>query len=105
MENSRINKWTDVTVSELKLFLGLVLHMGTIKMPRLSYYWKSDPLFLSAFPQYTIQDRFLLILRYLHFNSNENEHDDRLFKIRPIVDYFNNRIAEVYYPCKELSLE
>lgn len=104
LEHSRLNKWTGITVSELKIFLGLILHMGTIKMPRLSDYWKTDPLFLSVFPQYMSRDRFFLILRHLHFNNN-NDGNDKLFKIRPVIDYLNNRMSEIYYPSKELSLD
>lgn len=43
--NSRITLWKNVTVTELRIFLGLLLHMGTIKLNRINDYWKKDPLF------------------------------------------------------------
>ncbi|KAF2900453.1 hypothetical protein ILUMI_05733, partial [Ignelater luminosus] len=55
------------------------------------------------------RDRFMLIMRCLHFAQNPGENDqrpsDRLFKIRPLVDYFNNKMLETYYPDKNLSLD
>ncbi|CAK1592605.1 unnamed protein product [Parnassius mnemosyne] len=50
------------------------------------------------------RNRFMLILRCLHFSSEANE-EDRLAKIRPIVDHFNNRMNDIYYPGKQLSLD
>lgn len=108
-ENSRINQWKDLTTSELKLFLGILLHTGTIIMPRIQDYWKTDNLFLSCFPQYMSRDRFLLILRFLHFcknpKANEPQPEDRLYKIRSVVDYFNNKMLVTYYPGQELSID
>lgn len=75
-------------------------------MHRLQDYWKTDPLFRSAFPDYMSRDRFLLILRCLHFTDNEARvTDDRLFKIRFVIDHFNKKMADIYYPGKELSLD
>ncbi|XP_026487924.2 piggyBac transposable element-derived protein 4 [Vanessa tameamea] len=46
----------------------------------------------------------MLILRCLHFSS-EISTEDRLAKIRPIVDHFNKKMNEIYYPGKQLSLD
>lgn len=53
------------------------------------------------------RDRFLLILRCLHFSSDDQNRKppSRLEKVNFIVDYFNNKMAQLYYPCKELSLD
>jgi len=52
-------------------------------------------------------DRYLLIMRNLHFSDNsvDSNESDRLFKIRHLIDYFNNKMNNVYYPGKELSLD
>ena len=36
VEQSRITRWKPITVSELKIFLGLLLHMGTWKTNRIN---------------------------------------------------------------------
>lgn len=48
---SRITGWQPIIVSELRIFLGLLFHMGTISLNRLQDYWKTDSLF--AIPQFT----------------------------------------------------
>lgn len=51
----------------------------------------------------------MIILRCLHFNKNPSSNEpmptDRLFKIRPLINYFNSKMNEVYYPDKNLSLD
>ncbi|KAJ8932643.1 hypothetical protein NQ318_002940 [Aromia moschata] len=44
-EKSRITEWKDVTLKELKVFLGIWFHMGNIRINRLQDYWKKDELF------------------------------------------------------------
>lgn len=108
-ENSRITRWKPLTAAELQTFIGLVLHMGTWKTNRLQDYWKTDPLFnLKCFHDNMSRDRFLLILRCLHFSENltgEAASRDRIYKIRPLIDYFNNKMHEIYQPGKNLSLD
>ncbi|CAB3251335.1 unnamed protein product [Arctia plantaginis] len=104
-QHSRIMSWKDMTRTELLTFLGLVLHTGTIRLNRLGDYWKKHWLFnIPCFEEYMSRNRFMLILRCLHVSSEANE-EDRLSKIRPIVDHFNNRMNDIYYPGKQLSLD
>jgi hypothetical protein len=42
LEHSRLNGWKDVTI--VKVFLGILFHMGTIQMSYLLDYWRTDPL-------------------------------------------------------------
>lgn len=106
---SRITEWKELTVKEFLVFLGLTLHTGTIKLPEIQDYWKKDRLLTTCFSNYMSRDRYLLIMRCLHFSKTWKEGDeipeDRLFKIKPVVDYFNNVMRKVYSPKKQLSLD
>ena len=56
------------------------------------------------------KDRFLLLVKFLHFadNTNYDANDpnrDRLFKIREVCQMINDRCGAVYYPCEDLSVE
>lgn len=103
---SRINRFKQLTVDELKISIGLLLHTGTFRTNRLQDYWKTHRLFnLPAFREYMSRDRFLIILRCLHFAKNIETPSDRLHKVRPIIDHFNNIMSNIYYPGKELSLD
>ncbi|XP_062526946.1 uncharacterized protein LOC101741752 isoform X5 [Bombyx mori] len=104
-QTSRIKSWKDVTRDELLTFIGLLLHTGTIRLNRISDYWKRHHLFNApCFGQFMSRNRFLLILRCLHFSSESSE-EDRLIKIRPFMDHFNNKMNTIYSPGKELSLD
>lgn len=88
-EKSRLANWKPVTLQDLQVFFGVFLHMGTWKTNRIADYWKTDPLFsLPCFAKYTSRDRFLIILRCLHFTRNpepneEESKDSLYYKVRP----------------------
>lgn len=77
--SSRISRWYDVTPEEIRIFFGVLLHMGTIKTNRLNDYWKTNRYFNMPFFSSAIsRDRFLLIMRlviiimYLFVNKLQN---------------------------------
>jgi len=92
-------------------FIALLIHTGTIKVNRLNDYWKKHRLFdMSCFSNYISRDRFLILLRCFHFSPNMINRDgkqrvDRLYKIRPLINYFNNKMNSIYYPKEELSFD
>lgn len=104
---SRIASWKDLTPRELRTFIGLYLHMGNIKLSRIADYWKTDELYnMPCFAASMSRNRFFLILRHLHFSSNDvNSTPDRLYKIKPLLHYFNEKMRKVYAPGKELCLD
>lgn len=57
------------------------------------------------------RDRYLTILRYLHFVNNDNAPDpddvnrDKLWKIRPFLASLLPRFTAVYAPSQNLSLD
>lgn len=45
------------------------------------------------------EQRFLLILCCLHFAKNiENNQEYHLYKTRPVINYFNKNMSDIYYP-------
>lgn len=105
-EQSRIAAWKDLSKDEFKIFLGLLFHMGTIKINRINDYWKTNFLFsVPVFSTFMSRNRFLLILRAMHFTTYETEEQNKLAKIRPLLNLFNTTMEEVYYPSRELALD
>lgn len=51
--------------------------------------------------------RKLIIMRNLHFSDNTAEPNkpDRIFKIKPLINYFNDKRNHIYFPYRELSLD
>ena len=102
----------NLTVAELKAWIGLTLAMGLVKIPNLKSYWSSSsviktPLFLNTISR----DRYLQILRFLHFVDNNNAPDpadanrDKLWKIRPFFNALLPRFTAVYAPSQNLSVD
>ncbi|KAL4125798.1 hypothetical protein QTP88_010038 [Uroleucon formosanum] len=110
-DKSRVTKWKILTVAEFKVFLGLLYHMGTIRTNRLQDYWKRGYLFdLSCFNSRMSRDRWMLILRCLHFAKNpaqggEPQPRDRLYKINPLLDIFHENIDRIQYPTRVLAID
>ncbi|GBP39408.1 PiggyBac transposable element-derived protein 2 [Eumeta japonica] len=64
--------WTDVTSSEIRAYLGVLIMMGLNPLPDVELYWSSDPFYnnsemTKAFPIV----RFKKISENLHLNDNE----------------------------------
>ncbi|XP_025190988.1 piggyBac transposable element-derived protein 4-like [Melanaphis sacchari] len=109
-ESARINNWVDTNRKEMEIFIGLLFHMGTIRLSRLEDYWKTSRLFnIPCFREYMSRNRFMLILRALHFTRNPKEGEpiphNRLYKIQSVLNYFNSKMEEVYEPPKNLSID
>ena len=107
-DNSYLSQWHAVTNPEMKTFLGLLLVMGIIHKPKLHLYWSTDIYYSTPiFAQITSRDRFLLLLKCLHFNNNESRdvNADPLYKVRSLLDLLCERFRKVYYPGMELSVD
>ena len=77
-----------LTVHELTVFTGLLLHMGTICMNRLQDYWKKHKLcHFQCFGECMSMNWFINILCCLHFDNESSAN--RLQKICPLIDRFN----------------
>lgn len=100
----RITKFKDLTVAELKVFIALVIHMGVIQLPRIQDYWKNNKLFRSCFSTFMSRDRFLNILRCLNFELRPDPNN-RSGKVQYLIDYFNNKMSQLYYPQKKLCID
>ncbi|GFU62994.1 piggyBac transposable element-derived protein 4 [Trichonephila clavipes] len=77
-EGSRWKKWTETNVEELRLFFAVLLLQGVIKKPEQEHYWPkrltlSTPIFANVIGR----NRFLLLMKFLHFTNNEEFDKDR----------------------------
>ena len=107
-----LDKWQDVTLFEIKAFLGVCVVMGVNPLPCTADYWSSDP-FLGneGIQKVMTKNRFENISRFFHFNDSSVEPRrgddgfDRLYKVRPILTHFNVKIQELYKPGKHISVD
>lgn len=71
--------------------------MGIVQLPEIRMYWSTDELYGSSIIKKTMtRDRFLLLLKFMHFSNNEDPEasSDRLHKIQHFLDLFNNNCRE-----------
>ena len=80
MGPEKYDKWTNITVDELKAFLGFSILMGINHLPSLNDYWSRDPHLRYA----PVADRFREVSRYLHDTlvPRGEEGHDHLGKVR-----------------------
>jgi hypothetical protein len=61
------SKWSDVSVPEMKAFLGLIINMGLISLPDIKYYWSSErKTQIKFFGNVMSRNRFLQIFWMMH---------------------------------------
>jgi len=83
----------DVNEAEMLVFLARTIQMGHCIRDKLTDYWSRAYNFHTTFYGNGMKrDRFLHILRFLHFTDNRNEPDmrdensNRLWKVRNVFD-------------------
>ena len=98
-----------MSIPELKTWLGLMLAIGIVqKKGRLGEYWSTHWLTQTpGFNDMMPKNRFLQILRYLHFVDNEDvsvDKTNKMWKVQNVLDFHNKRFRAVYCPRRELSM-
>ena len=102
---SNLADWKDVTVDEMRKFIGIMFAMGLVSLPSYKKYWSRDPIYKNHFFRNIMsREHFEPIMRILHFGDQPKFGDDRLAKIRMILDHFNKVMLEIITPDKKLSL-
>ncbi|XP_066932795.1 piggyBac transposable element-derived protein 5-like [Clytia hemisphaerica] len=110
-EQSRANRWKEVTSKDILNFLGLTILMGIHSLPTIPDYWSKDPLYFNpTFHAVMSRNRYQLIAKFIHFNDNskydsKDPKRDRLYKVRPLLDYLVAKFQELYLPSRDISID
>src|SRR5882757_5113126 len=68
--------------------------MGIVEMPAITDYWSEDTRYdkvADSMPR----DRYKKLRRFIHFNNNETITDDKIGKIRIIMDTVRNNCQQI----------
>uniref|UniRef100_A0A671M944 PiggyBac transposable element-derived protein domain-containing protein n=1 Tax=Sinocyclocheilus anshuiensis TaxID=1608454 RepID=A0A671M944_9TELE len=109
-------KWTDVSISELYCYFGLLFYMAMLKLRSIRDYWRQDNLFSVSFPATIMsRDRYRTISWNLHMSHPDADQDndrkrgtaehDRLFRVRPLMDTIRHACKAIYHPRKNLAVD
>lgn len=67
----RFKIWKDVSIEKMRAFISLYMLTGIVLKHELNQYWSGNPLMKTSFFNEAMpQNRFQLILEFLHFNGN-----------------------------------
>lgn len=103
----------DVTIEELKAFVGLRLIIeNCLQKRRYPDYWKSDGkqfvIETPGFNKVMSRDRFLAIWSFLHIIDEQDpaiDKTDRIYKVRPLINSLLTKFRQFYNPGEHLSLD
>jgi len=101
----------DLALPDRMTFVALALQMVHALRDKIHDYWSRLRQLHNPFHGDTMpRDRFLHLLRFLHFADNsqsldEDEEYDRLWKLRTVFDKLNEAYAKFHNPSEHLAVE
>ena len=105
-----VHQWKATDRVEIVTLLVVVILMGVIHKPRFAMYWSTDSLISTpVFSQIISRDRFLILMRFLHFADNKNinlaDPDwKEFYKVREVVNMIKERCFQIFLPGKDVSI-
>ena len=106
--NKDVLSWREISLEELKAFLGLLICMSIHRLPSLRHYWSSDwVLGVPEFAKVMPRNRFLEIWNNLHLCDNSKmpqrgePNFNKLFKEREFLNDLNTNFQINYNPHRE----
>lgn len=109
---SRLHKWANVTIAEMKKFFALIINMGLNgeSRPRRSFWDTRVSQINSFFANTMTVNRFELIMSNLHLSSTEGVPRgqpgyDPWYKVRFFLDHFNNKFKKYFHPWQNVCID
>lgn len=103
IQQKEIINFVDISLVELKAFLGCVIIMGIHSLPAVDHYWSSNPYIrVEAVANVMTCKRFKKIRECLHCNDNltavlrGESGFDKLHKVRPLLNFLNKTFVDEY---------
>lgn len=101
---SLFRTWKDITMTELKAFIGIIIQMGLVKVTDIKDYWSTHvTLNFSFFRSVFSRDRFLQIFWMLHVGDIPST--TKRSKIQPFLDMLMPLFQQYVTPCREVSID
>jgi hypothetical protein len=97
----------NISVSELKVFLGILILSGYNILPSKRSFWENAKDMKNELVSDAMRrDRFLQICRFIHFaDNNAIDSSDKMYKLRPITDALKVKFLEHFVPEQNLSYD
>ena len=103
---SNVHNFAATTVPEIYNFLAVTMLMSRVRKVSLAEYWSKDKLIRTeSFGEIMSRDRYIFLLKILHFCDNNIENDDPIRKIRPILEKLKTSFKAAFYPFEKLCID
>ena len=107
VEGNELN-WKDVTISEMKKFIGMTFFTGLIRKPEIRDYWSTELLMSTPYFSHEnslSRNRCIMILKFIRFSDPEAATpNDKMSRIQGILDCIHN-ICKQWNPQQDLSID
>ena len=98
--------WYDTNMAELYIFFATTILMRLNQKNRIKDYWSTDKLITTPiFGELFTRNRYLSVLRFLHFADNSTEQEGKLRKIQPIVENLRGKFEKPVVPWENLCID
>ena len=96
-----------VTIEEMKVFISILIVSGYNVLPGKRFYWESSPDVRNELIYQSMRrDRFIQIMRFLHFaNNTQPDMSDKMWKLRPLMNVMKNNFMMQFRPVKQLDYD
>ncbi|XP_069128976.1 piggyBac transposable element-derived protein 4-like [Argopecten irradians] len=99
--------WYEITENELNAYLGINIFMGINQLPFYKDYWSKDQFIGNeGIKSVMTVNRYEKVTKYFHVNDRNHEDvNDKLNKVRPVIDMANESFKSSYKPSKNVSVD
>ena len=101
---SVFQNWRDITLVEIKAFVGVIIQMGLVQLADIKDYWSTHgTLNFSFFRSVFSRDRFLQLFWMLHVG--ETPSPNKRSKVQPFINLIVPLFQQHLSPSQELSID
>jgi hypothetical protein len=95
------SSWSDVSVPEMKAFIGLIINMGLMSLPDIKDYCSSESITqITLFGDVMSRDRFQQIFWMMHVGNDTTEESSRAIKrtkkVYGVIEYIEKRLQKYF---------
>ncbi|KAL9976924.1 hypothetical protein ACROYT_G014267 [Oculina patagonica] len=111
LDGEMLGDFAPTSLNELKAFLGVVILIGIVKLPKISDYWSTDERFYQpGVAKVFSRDRFLQLMKYLHISDpttlpERDDPDYKLYRVKPVIQALAQTFEQMYNPHRAQAID
>jgi len=109
--NKHKQSWSPVTRDEMETFVGIMILMGIIKLPRFRMYWRDYLVHQEGISAVMSRTRFLQIWLYFHLADNSvavpvgADGYDKLYRVSEFLNIISLNISREYKLSRDIVID